>query len=394
MNHNFDELYSRRESDCKKYDPAKYPDDVLPMWIADMDFRCPRPVIDAVAGRLEHECFGYPRELADFSRYARLWMEKRHGWVFDDSAVEFATGVVPAAILALREFSHPGDSILVHTPLYSPLREAVRDNGRLLVEQSLIETDGYYTIDFEAMERQLSDPRCSMFILCNPHNPVGRVWTAEELRKIGELCLKHNVIIFNDEIHADIVYKGHRHTCLVSLDKRFEQIVITSFNPGKTFNVAGIRTAGVIIPDKTLRERYVKSRKNNKAMGRTVFGQHAFIACYRDCEYYADQLMEYLEENQNVAAQFIAERLPEIKFRRQEGLYLLWLDCRSLKLDQKALVSLFEEKGKIGLNNGTDFGAEGKGFVRMNIAVPRQTLYEGLERLERAIQSFRDGQVG
>lgn len=389
MKHNFDEVYSRQGSDCKKYDPAKFGDDVLPMWIADMDFRCPEPVIKSVAERLQHECFGYPAELPEYSKYAKLWMQKRHGWDFDPKAVEFVTGVVPAAILAIREFSHPGDFILVHTPLYSPLREAVRDNGRQLVEQSLIEKDGYYTIDFERMEQQLADPRCTMFILCNPHNPVGRVWTADELRKIGELCYRHKVIIFNDEIHADIVYSGYRHCCLPSLDPRFEEITITSFNPGKTFNVAGIRSAGVIIPNDELRARFIKSRKNNKAMGRTVFGQHAFIACYRDCEYYADQLVEYLEENQNMVAEYLATHIPEIRFRKQEGLYLLWLDCRKLNLSQPELTQLFVKAGKIGLNSGTDFGVEGTGFMRLNIAVPKATLQEGLRRLEKAVSWCR-----
>lgn len=392
MKHNFDEVYSRRGSDCKKYNPRKFGKDILPMWIADTDFRCPEPVIQEARKRAEHECFGYPYELPEFNHYAKLWMEKRHGWSFDEEAVEFVTGVVPAAIFAIREFTQPGDQILVHTPLYSPLREAVRDNGRNLIEQSLIEKDGYYSIDFDLMENYLKNPRCTMFILCNPHNPVGRVWAEEELRKIGDLCLKYNVVIFNDEIHADIVYKGYKHTCLVSLDKKYEKNVITSFNPGKTFNVAGVRTAAVIIPNKDLRERFIKSRKNNKAMGRTVFGQNIFIACYRDCEYYADQLVEYLEENQNYVKDFIDKKLPEIKFRKQEGLYLMWLDCRQMNLSQKKLMELFERDGKIGFNNGEDFGKEGYGFVRMNIAVPREILKEGLNRLERAVIVYR-GQV-
>jgi cystathionine beta-lyase len=316
-------------------------------------------------------------------------MKKRHNWDIEENWVEFVTGVVPGAIFCIQSFTNPGDKIVCFGPLFGPLRHAVVDNGRQLVESSFINKDECYSINFEDLEKKLSDSRAKMFILCNPHNPVGKVFTKEELMKIGELCLKHHVLIFNDEIHGDIVYKGHTHVCMASLSEKIKNITITGLNPGKTFNVGGMRTAAVIIPNKTLRDRFLIARKNCKAMGRNIFGQVAFIACYRDCEYYLDQMLEYLEGNLNYVESFIKEKLPEIKFHRPEGLYLLWLNCKSLGLEQNQLMKLFEEVGKIGLNSGTDFGPDGKGYVRINIAAPYATVVEGMNRIEKVVASLR-----
>jgi len=387
--HNFDEVYDRRGSDCKKYNPGRFAEDVLPMWIADTDFRVPEPVIEAARKRASHEAFGYPYELPAFNTAVKSWMQRRHQWDISEQAVEFVTGVVPAAIFAIRELTRPGDFIALMTPLYSPLQEAVRDNGRYIAENKLIETDGYFTIDFEDLEKQLAHPRTTMLILCNPHNPVGRVFTKDELLKIGELCLKHHVWVFSDEIHADIVFSGHKHIPFASLSAEFSDITITSLNPGKSFNVAGVRTAAVIIENQQLMERFIVSRKNNKAMGRTVFGQNIFIACYEHCEYYIDQEIPYIERNIDYVKQFIDDNIPEINFIKPEATYLLWLDCRSLQLPQNELITLFEVDGKLGLNNGADFGEAGEGHVRMNVAVPRATVEEGCRRLLAAIESYR-----
>lgn len=388
--HDFDEIVNRRGSDCKKYNPNEYSEGVLPMWIADTDFKVPTPVAEAARSRAFHEVFGYPYELPEFNLVVKEWMEKRHNWNIKDEWVEFVTGVVPAAIFAIQGFTNPGDKILVQTPLYPPLREAVVDNGRQLITSSFIEEDNYYTIDFNDLEEKLADSRTKMFILCNPHNPVGRVFTKEELKRIGELCVKHNVMVFADEIHADIVYKGHKHIPFASLSPQFADITITSLNPGKTFNVAGVRTAAVIISNPDIMNRFLIVRKNNKAMGRTVFGQNVFIACYRDCEYYADQLISYLESNVDYVYNYIKENIPSIKFEKPEGLYLLWLDCRKLGLNQDELMKLFVEKGNIAMNSGSSFGVEGEGFVRINIAVPKSVVEEGMKRIERAVNSLKN----
>lgn len=389
MIHNFNEYYERRGSDSKKYSQGKFAKDVLPMWIADTDFRVPKPVVDAIKERAAHETLGYPEELPEFSQVVKEWMKKRHGWDIDEKWVEFVTGVVPGAIFSIQAFTNPGDKIVCFGPLFGPLRDGVIDNGRQLIHSPFINEEEVYLVDFEDLEKKLSDPRTKMFILCNPHNPVGKVFTEDELTKIGEMCLKHNVVIFNDEIHGDIVYKGHVHRCLAGISREIGNITVTGFNPGKTFNVGGIRTAGVIIPNDLMRSRFLAARKNCKAMGRNIFGQVAFIACYRNCEYYVDQMLEYLEGNLDYVEGFIREKLPEIKYRRPEGLYLLWLNCKGLGLKQNDLMRLFEEVGKIALNSGAEFGPEGEGYVRINIAAPRSTVMEGMARIERAVSSLR-----
>lgn len=388
--HDFDEIVVRRGSDCKKYNPGLYGEDVLPMWIADTDFKVPAPVAEAAINRASHEVFGYPYELPEFNEAVKEWMKKRHDWDINEEWVEFVTGVVPAAIFAIQGFTNPGDKIVVLTPLYPPLREAIVDNGRQLITSSFIEKNNYYTIDFNDLKNKLKDPRTRMFILCNPHNPVGRVFTEEELRRIGELCLKYNVMVFADEIHSDIVYKGYKHIPFASLSPEFADITITSLNPGKTFNVAGVRTAAVIISNPEIMNRFLIVRKNNKAMGRTVFGQNIFIACYKHCEYYADQLIPYLESNVDYVCNYIKENVPSIKFRKPEGLYLLWLDCRELGLSQDELINLFVKEGKIAMNSGSTFGIEGEGFVRMNVAVPKSVVEEGMKRIEKAVNSLKN----
>lgn len=387
--HNFDEYYSRKGVDCKKYSTAKFGEDVLPMWIADTDFRCPKPVIEAVQKRALHETLGYPDDLPEFNTVVKNWMKKRHGWDIEENWVEYVTGVVPGAIFTLLSNTQPGDQVVCLGPLFGPLRACVIDNGRQLVESPFINNNEEYLVDFADLEKKLSNPRAKFFIMCNPHNPVGKVFTEDELRQIGTLCVKHHCIIFNDEIHGDIVYKGHRHVCLASLSDEIANITVTGFNPGKTFNVGGIRTAGCIIPNPVLRERFEIARKNCKAMGRNIFGQAAFIACYRDCEYYVDQMLEYLEGNLDFVEKFIHDNLPEITFRRPDGLYLLWINCKKLGLKHDQLMELFEKVGKLGLNSGLEFGPMGEGYVRLNIAAPRCTVEEGMHRFERAVKSLR-----
>lgn len=389
LTHNFDEYYDRRGVDSKKYSSAKFGEDVLPMWIADTDFRCPKPVMDAIRKRAEHETLGYPDDLKEFKEVAAKWMKKRHGWNVKEEWIEYVVGVVPGAIFTLISNTQSGDRVVCLGPLFGPLRACVIDNGRQLIESPFINNEEEYSIDFEDLEKELKDPRSKMFIMCNPHNPVGKVFTEDELRKVGELCIKHHCIIFNDEIHGDIVYKGHKHVCLASLSEEIADITVTGFNPGKTFNVGGIRTAGCIISNPVLRERFLIARKNCKAMGRNIFGQAAFIACYRDSEYYVDQMLEYLEKNLDFVEDFIREKLPEIKFRRPDGLYLLWINCKGLGLKQEELMELLEKEGKIGLNSGLEFGPMGEGYVRLNIAAPRQTVEEGMKRIETAVKVLR-----
>jgi len=390
--YNFDEFVDRHGSDCKKYSPVKYTSDVLPMWIADTDFKVAKEVIAAAEKRAEHPVFGYPYELPAFNTAVQGWMKRRHNWDISTDSVEFATGVIPAHIFCIRAFTHPGDKIVCQTPLYPPLREAVVDNGRTLVNNVLINNDGHFEIDFEDLDKKLADPRTTMFILCNPHNPTGRSFNREELEKIAELCLKNDVFVFADEIHADITFSGHEHVPFASLSKEISDITITGINPGKAFNVAGVRTAAVIIENKKLMDKYIISRKNNKGMGRTVFGQNVFIACYENGDDYVDQEVAYLEKNLDYLDKYLKENVPEIKFHKAEATYLMWLDCRELGLSQAELLKLFEEDGKLGMNDGATFGTEGIGFVRMNIAAPKSTVEEGCKRLKKAVDAWKERQ--
>lgn len=317
---NFNEFIDRRGSDCKKYSPNDFATDVLPMWIADTDFKIPKAVTEAILKRTEHEVYGYPYELPEFEQVVVDWMSRRYNWEIKTDDVEFSPGVIAAEVYALKALTRPGEQVVTHTPLYPPLQEAVANNGRKLVSSPLINNNGYYTIDFELLEEQLANPRTVMYVLCNPHNPVGRNFTREELKKIGNLCLKYNVIVFADEIHADVTYGDHNHIPFASLSDEIANITITGMNPGKAFNVAGLRTAAAIIQNPKIRERFVLSRNDHKGVGRTIFGQIGFIACYEDGDEYVDDLNLQIKENVNYLHDFIEERLPEITFCKPEEL--------------------------------------------------------------------------
>lgn len=388
LKHNFDEVVNRRATECKKWDT--YAEDVIPLWIADTDFKCPRPVIDAMVKRAEHGVYGYPTDGANFEEAVRRWQEKRFGWKIEKSWVEYIPAVVPGVIFAIRAFSHPGDHVVLHTPAYPPFHEIIPHNGRILSANELKLHGGRYEIDFADLEQRLAHPRAKIFILCNPHNPTGRCFTREELTKIGTLCRAHHVLVVSDEIHSDIVYHGHAHIPFASISDEFARRSIVCVNPSKTFNIAGVRTGAAIIPNQRLHDAYRESVADNKAYGRTVFGTLALETAYLSCEDYADQLMAYLEENLAYVTRHINARIPEISIVKPEATYLIWLDCRNLQMKQEALVKFFLEEAKVAMNNGASFGQCGLGFMRMNIACRRETLREALERIEAAIKRRKD----
>ncbi len=386
ITHNFDEVIERRGTDCKKWNT--YAADVLPMWIADTDFKCPQPIIDAMMRRVEHGIYGYPANSNSFNQSVKSWQKKRFNWEIEEEWVEFTPAVVPAVVYAIQIFTHPGDNVVIQTPAYPPFHEIIGQNGRTKLENNLILKDGKYLIDFADLEEKLQAPRTKLMILCNPHNPVGRVFTRDELTQIGELCRKYNVIVVSDEIHADIVYSGHKHIPFAALSEEIKNNCLVCVNPSKTFNIAGVRTGAVVTPNKALREIYHESLVNNKAYGRTIFGTLPFEVAYNECDYYADQLMVYLEDNLKLTLNYFAEKIPAMKVIQPEGTYLLWLDCRELAMSQKELNAFMLEKAKVGLNDGATFGETGIGFMRMNIACPRVLLKEALERIGKAVNSL------
>ena len=298
MRHNFDEIINRRASECKKYEAACYPEDVLPMWIADTDFAVPAEISEAIQQRAKHPCFGYPIESFEFEEAAARWERVRFGWNVDPHWVKYANGVLPFLMYAIRAYSYPGDKVVIQPPVYPPFSAIVRNNGRQLLENRLVQDEnGKYQIDFDDLEEKLKDPRTKLFFMSNPHNPAMRCFTLEELKRIGELCLKYNVLVISDEIHCDLTYQGYKHIPFGSISEEFANNCIVLINPSKTFNIAGFRTGAAIIPNKRIRDNIEITIVNNKNYGRTIFGMLTFVTAYTKCDYYADEMMQYLQQS-------------------------------------------------------------------------------------------------
>lgn len=384
MKHDFDEMIERRGTECKKWDT--YMDDVIPMWIADTDFKCPQPVIDAMVAKAQTGIYGYPTTTKDFENAVAGWQKKRFGWEIDANWVEYTPAVLPAVVYAMNALTHPGDNVVMQTPVYHPFHQIIPNNGRHILGNPLIQnSDGTFTVDFENLEALLSQKRTTMFLFCNPHNPAGKCFTREELTRISELCLKHNVFVVSDEIHSDIVYQGSKHIPFGSLSQEAADQCIVCVNPSKTFNIAGVRTGAAIISNRHNHDLFYAQIENLKAYGRTIFGTLPVEVCYNECDYYADQLVEYLEGNLAYLQEFVAKKIPRLKISKLQATYLLWLDCRELNLEPAALQEYFLTQAKVAMNEGSTFGAGGAGFMRMNIACPRARLKEALERIASAV---------
>lgn len=386
LTHNFDEIVDRRGTDAKKY--LLYPEDVLPMWIADSDFKAPQPVIDALTRRIAQGVYGYPPISGQLKRAAARWQTVRFGWKVDPEWVEYVPGVIAGVICAVRALSRPGDNIVIQSPCYAPFADLAAHNGRHLLRNQLILRDGHYEIDFEDFEEKASDPRTRLFILCNPHNPTGRVFTREELTRLGEICLRHHVIVLADEIHHDVVYAGSRHIPFASLSPELAARTVSFMNPSKTFNVPGFRTAAFIAENPLLKDAVHQVVVDNKAFGENLCGTIAFCTAYESCDYYADQLTAYLDGNRKMLARGL-EQVPEIRMISSEGTYFAWLDCRALGMTQDELDQFFVNRVKLGLNSGRSFGPDGTGFLRLNFACPRAVAEEALGRIVTQLTALR-----
>lgn len=389
MTHCFDTVIDRKESGCTKYHNAICPPDVLPMWIADTDFSVPREIIKALQQRISHPCFGYPFASMAFERAAQRWEKIRFAWDIEADWVKYSNGVLPFLVYAIRAFSLPGDNIIIQSPVYPPFYAIIKNNGRQVVTNPLRQdATGKYQIDFADLETRLSHPRSKILIISNPHNPVMRSYSYQELEKIGKLCIKYNVLVISDEIHCDIVFDKKKHIPFGSVSTAFAENSIVLINPSKTFNTAGFRTGAAIIADKNIRSDIESVIVNNKNYGRTIFGMCTFITAYTECDYYADELLSYLQDNRDYLLSFIKTRLPAIKISEPEATYLMWLDCRQLNLPAAELSAFFLQRAKLKLNEGETFGVEGAGFMRMNIACPRSVLAQALIRLETACRAM------
>lgn len=393
MKYNFDEIIDRTNYHSVKWDElgkkfgtdAK---DVLPMWIADMEFRSPKPVIEAIKKANEHGIYGYTSRPLSYYQAIINWMEKRHNWKVKKEWIAYSPGVVPALGLIIKAFCQHGDKVIIQPPVYYPFFRVIENNGCHILKNPLKLKNGRYVIDFEDLERKVDDPRVKILIFCSPHNPVGRVWQKEEIIRLGEICLKNEVIVISDEIHADILFEGYTHTPFASISQEFAQNSITCTAPSKTFNLAGLQTSTIIIPNKKHYKIYDNILNSLELSENNVFGLVALEAAYRDGEEWLEQLLSYLNENLEFLMKYFKERISKIKLIISEGIYLVWLDCRQLGLNTKELNDFMIKKARVALDDGYWFGAEGEGFMRINIACPRSFLKEGLKRIERAVKDM------
>lgn len=385
----FNEAPSREETNAEKYalrEKLFGSDEVLPMWVADMDIQTPSFVMDAVSKRAEHPILGYEEIPDSFFESQIQWIKERHGYEMKREWMFYSPSVVASINLCIQAFTQEGDSVIAQSPVYFPFYSSVNNNDRVLIKNALIEKDGYYTIDFEALENSI-DEKTKLFLLCSPHNPVGRVWGEEELEKLGEICVKYDILILADEIHSDLIYKGHKHKPLASLSKELEERTITCYGPGKTFNMAGLSVSTVSIANAELRQKFIKAYKAVHFAEGTVFGHVGFEAAYKMGENWLEGLIEHLQGNIDYLDICLKEYMPSITMRKPEGTYLVWLDCRGLGLSYQGLKDFFFKEAKLGLSTGVNFGQEGEGFMRINLATPRSTVEEAVSRLHAAYEA-------
>lgn len=391
MVYNFDEIIERKGTNSLKYDfsvERGKQKDILPLWVADMDFRTPPAVIKALKASVEHGIFGYSESKQSYFEAIYNWYKTQFGWEIEPFWLVKTPGVVYAIATAVRALTDEGDAVMIQRPVYYPFSETILANHRKLINNALVYKNGTYHIDFKDFEKKIIENRVKLFILCSPHNPVGRVWSKEELIKIGDLCMKYGVIVVSDEIHSDFTYKGNQHYIFASLKSEYLNNSIICTAPSKTFNLAGLQVSNIFIANQKIK------RKFREEIGRTGYSQlnsMGLVACQAAYKYGApwlDELMKYLEGNLNFVRNFLLEHLPEIKLVEPQGTYLIWLDFQRINLTEEELEDLIENKANLWLDDGRMFGSEGKGFQRMNIACPRMILKRALLQLEKAVKDL------
>jgi cysteine-S-conjugate beta-lyase len=387
MRYDFDHVIERRGTGSLKWDTVERSTgvaDALPLWVADMDFKAPDAVLDALRARVEHGIFGYTVKTGSCYRAIIGWMQRRHGWAIERDWILFSPGVVPALNLAVQAYTRPEDRVIVQTPVYYPFSAAVVNNGRELVTNTLIEEGGAYRIDFDGLEQSI-DERTRMLIFCSPHNPVGRVWRRDELENLAEICVRNHLVVVSDEIHADLVMKGHTHLPLATISPAVASLTVTCTAPNKTFNVAGLQAGNVIISNPELRDRFRAVLTSAGLTMANILALAASEAAYDHGEEWLEQLLEYLHGNYLFLRTFVEQRMPRVKATPLEGTYLAWLDFRGCGLGDPELKTLLLQKARVWLDAGPMFGPGGEGFQRINIACPRSVLAQALERIAAAL---------
>jgi cystathionine beta-lyase len=396
MSYQFDEIIERRGTNSLKYDFAAErgkPNDILPLWVADMDFRTCPAVTQALIKSAERGIFGYSECKEGYFQALKTWYENRFDWNLKSEWLVKTPGVVFAICAAIRALTKEGDAVLIQRPVYYPFSESILTNNRRLVNNPLVYSDGKYSVDFKDFEEKIVRNKVKLFLLCSPHNPVGRVWTKEELVRMGDICVKHNVLIVSDEIHSDFVYADYHHHVFASLKSEYLERTVTCTAPSKTFNLAGLQISNIFIPNPDVRKKFQKEVTKTGYSQLNTAGLIACQAAYEGGGLWLDELKQYLADNLDFVRSFLNERLPEIKLVEPQGTYLIWLDFRCLGLSAGQLEDMLANRAKLWLDCGSLFGAEGEGFERVNIACPRATLEAAFSKLEQAIAGYTNGTV-
>ncbi|MGX7150947.1 MalY/PatB family protein [Enterococcus ureasiticus] len=385
----FDTVYDRRNTNCSKWDSITdtYGEDgLLPLWIADMDFKANPPVLSALKKTAEQGILGYSPAPDSLYKAIQSWQKRHHDYSISKDAILFNSGVVPSLSLAIQAYSEPGDAILIHDPVYPPFAKVVEQNNRKLIRSQLLTEHGHFIMDLEEMEKQIVAENVRLFILCNPHNPGGRVWTKSELEAFGKLCAKYDVLVISDEIHQDLIFAPHVFTTFSNVHSTFKDFSITLTAATKTFNLAGIKNSMIFIENPDLRKQFVEAQERNFQNEINIFGYVGTEAAYQNGDTWLKELLVYLTENIDTVSEFLKTELPEVKMMRPEGTYLIWLDFSAFGLTDAKLQNQLVHKGKVVLNPGITFGPNGTQHMRLNVACPKETLLEGLRRIKHSFE--------
>lgn len=388
---NFDEPAGREGTDCIKYDRREETfgvKDIIPMWVADMDFNTPDFVVESLQKRLEHHIYGYSFRSSEYFQSMISWIKTRHNWTVEKEWISFSPGIVPALNFCTLAFTQAGDNIIVQPPVYFPFFSAAESHGRNLIYNRLTESEGKWNMDYNSLIAGI-DSKTKMIIISNPHNPVGRVWTPEELNNLADICLKNNILIISDEIHCDLVLPGFTHTPMASLSEKIAENTVTLIAPSKTFNLAGLSTSSVIIKNPVLRKSFNRIVDNLHVGNGNIFGNTASIAAYTNGHKWLDALLDYIDNNIEFVKDYCGKMIPEIIPVQPEATYMIWLDCRRFGMSGKDLQNFFVHKAGVGMNEGSTFGPGGEGFMRMNLGTTHQTVMKAMEQIERAVASVR-----
>ena len=390
MKYDFDKVVDRHGTNCLKYDFAierGKPADILPLWVADMDFQTAPAILERLEETVKHGIFGYSDGKEGYFAAVQNWYRERFGWETKPEWLVKTPGVVFALAAAVRAYTKEGDGVLLQQPVYYPFSEVITDNGRKIVNSPLKITDGYYTMDLDALETKIVENKVKLFLLCSPHNPVGRVWSEEELRRVGEICLRHGVLVVSDEIHADFVFEG-KHQVFADLKPEYKDFTVICTSPGKTFNIAGLQASNILIPNEVLRETFAKQITAAGYSQISAPGIEAVIAAYAQGEEWYQEMKKYVGENITFLHEWMEEHIPQIKVTRTEGTYLVWMDFRELGIAEENLKDFVENRAGLWLDGGKMFGESGSGFQRINVACPRKTLEKALTQLETAVKNL------